>query len=56
MQIPECQEEFPVLGVLSNSHFSIISILGPMLYLLLNPLVSACRYMGFLKYSNPPWG
>lgn len=40
MQIPEYQGEYPMLGVLSNSHFYIISILYPVLYLSLNPLIS----------------
>lgn len=47
MQIPEYQDEYPMLGVLSNSHFYIISILHPVLYLLLNPLVLERWAYGF---------
>lgn len=39
MQIPEYQDEYPMFGVLSNSHFYAIFLLYPMLYFLLNPLL-----------------
>lgn len=54
MQIPEYQEEYPMLGVLSNSYFYIISILHPVLYLLLNPLVSEQRAYGLSQMHRSP--
>ena len=54
MQIPEYQGEFPMLGVLSNSHFYIISTLYPVLIyicLLIHYYLSGA-YKGFLRRPN----
>lgn len=53
MQIPKYQDEYPVLGVLSNGRLYIVSILHRVLYLLLNPSAGP---LGFLKCTRPQGG